>query len=329
MTLVRTYQQLSTFDSALQSNYDIPFVSPIPLLYGTGSPSSSPPRKRRSPLMATLSRTLSPSKSRQMSSLLQAQVESIQDEHAVSATQDYLLTPPLSQLSAYLSKLAKVTAIREGKEWIKFFSLKHAEDSKSDRVERRVKKMRSDPVTTHSVDKGAKNASRSDAELQRTMTVTMEDGESELAEMAALSWQLAGDDEAKPVQPPEDVKSNADPDLKRNNSGISVDIVDENVKEDASPPEPSASQKEAARPISTESKARVVFPSTVIKLKATGRSTKISVSDFDILSVLGKGCAGKVMLVRYKPSSGLYAMKAIHKRKEDPATTIKLAKLWI
>src|SRR5690349_149372 len=33
-----------------------------------------------------------------------------------------------------------------------------------------------------------------------------------------------------------------------------------------------------------------------------------------MLRVLGKGCAGKVLLVRHKPSNSLYALKAITKR---------------
>ncbi|KAJ3774106.1 hypothetical protein FB446DRAFT_730135 [Lentinula raphanica] len=41
---------------------------------------------------------------------------------------------------------------------------------------------------------------------------------------------------------------------------------------------------------------------------------KVCVDDFEMLRVLGKGCAGKVLLVRHKATSGLYAMKAITKR---------------
>ncbi|THH18633.1 hypothetical protein EW146_g2400 [Bondarzewia mesenterica] len=41
---------------------------------------------------------------------------------------------------------------------------------------------------------------------------------------------------------------------------------------------------------------------------------KVQVSDFEMMRVLGKGCAGKVLLVRYKSSSDLYALKAITKR---------------
>ncbi|KAF5345175.1 hypothetical protein D9758_009685 [Tetrapyrgos nigripes] len=41
---------------------------------------------------------------------------------------------------------------------------------------------------------------------------------------------------------------------------------------------------------------------------------KVSINDFEMLKVLGKGCAGKVLLVRHKATSDLYAMKAITKR---------------
>ncbi|KAF9235153.1 hypothetical protein BU15DRAFT_89699 [Melanogaster broomeanus] len=41
---------------------------------------------------------------------------------------------------------------------------------------------------------------------------------------------------------------------------------------------------------------------------------KVAVDDFEMMRVLGKGCAGKVLLVRHKMSSDLYALKAITKR---------------
>ncbi|KAJ3875167.1 hypothetical protein F5051DRAFT_414837 [Lentinula edodes] len=41
---------------------------------------------------------------------------------------------------------------------------------------------------------------------------------------------------------------------------------------------------------------------------------KVVVDDFEMLRVLGKGCAGKVLLVRHKATADLYAMKAITKR---------------
>jgi len=44
------------------------------------------------------------------------------------------------------------------------------------------------------------------------------------------------------------------------------------------------------------------------------RSKKVAVDDFEMMRVLGKGCAGKVLLVRHKPTSDLFALKAITKR---------------
>lgn len=41
---------------------------------------------------------------------------------------------------------------------------------------------------------------------------------------------------------------------------------------------------------------------------------KVVINDFEMLRVLGKGCAGKVLLVRHKTSTDLYALKAITKR---------------
>ncbi|KAK7464355.1 hypothetical protein VKT23_006522 [Stygiomarasmius scandens] len=43
-------------------------------------------------------------------------------------------------------------------------------------------------------------------------------------------------------------------------------------------------------------------------------SRKVVVDDFEMLRVLGKGCAGKVLLVKEKRTGNLYAMKAITKR---------------
>lgn len=41
---------------------------------------------------------------------------------------------------------------------------------------------------------------------------------------------------------------------------------------------------------------------------------KVKIEDFEMKRVLGKGCAGKVLLVRHKTNGGYFAMKAIHKR---------------
>ena len=44
------------------------------------------------------------------------------------------------------------------------------------------------------------------------------------------------------------------------------------------------------------------------------RPKPIGIDDFDLMRVLGKGCAGKVLLVRKKDTKEHYALKAITKR---------------
>ena len=59
--------------------------------------------------------------------------------------------------------------------------------------------------------------------------------------------------------------------------------------------------------------ARLILPSQSPTFPSfTAR--KVQVSDFEMIRVLGKGRAGKVLLVRHKSSSLLYALKAITKR---------------
>ncbi|KAG9041974.1 hypothetical protein FS837_011510 [Tulasnella sp. UAMH 9824] len=48
--------------------------------------------------------------------------------------------------------------------------------------------------------------------------------------------------------------------------------------------------------------------------KAPAPQKKVTLEDFEMMRVLGKGCAGKVLLVKYKKSSDLYALKSITKR---------------
>lgn len=50
------------------------------------------------------------------------------------------------------------------------------------------------------------------------------------------------------------------------------------------------------------------------ELKKMKSQRKVQVSDFEMMRVLGKGCAGKVLLVKHRSSSDLFALKAITKR---------------
>ncbi|KAG8805692.1 hypothetical protein FRC17_005381, partial [Serendipita sp. 399] len=50
------------------------------------------------------------------------------------------------------------------------------------------------------------------------------------------------------------------------------------------------------------------------KQKLERKARKVVIDDFEMMRVLGKGCAGKVLLVKHKRSESLYALKAITKR---------------
>jgi hypothetical protein len=75
----------------------------------------------------------------------------------------------------------------------------------------------------------------------------------------------------------------------------------------------SATEDESSVNTSCERRVRKKRSKSAARVKERA-SRKVLVSDFEMMRVLGKGCAGKVLLVRYKSSSDLYALKAITKR---------------
>lgn len=63
---------------------------------------------------------------------------------------------------------------------------------------------------------------------------------------------------------------------------------------------------------SRKKRSKSTDPNASLDKKKSQR--KVVVDDFEMMRVLGKGCAGKVLLVRHKNSSDVYALKAITKR---------------
>ncbi|KAI5120805.1 hypothetical protein M0805_002432 [Coniferiporia weirii] len=62
------------------------------------------------------------------------------------------------------------------------------------------------------------------------------------------------------------------------------------------------------------SRSKFILRSKNKLLKKAKTAKKVVIDDFEMMRVLGKGCAGKVLLVRHKKSQSLYALKAITKR---------------
>lgn len=86
--------------------------------------------------------------------------------------------------------------------------------------------------------------------------------------------------------------------------------------------DPDRSQSTLATPTTSANESSGAKPRKKPRKSDASRSTnkkpkpprKVCIDDFEMLRVLGKGCAGKVLLVRHKPTSDLFALKAITKR---------------
>ena len=82
------------------------------------------------------------------------------------------------------------------------------------------------------------------------------------------------------------------------------------VREETSAPPTSAFRRASRWRTGQKKRAHSVDPNRGLKKQ----SKKVAVDDFEMMRVLGKGCAGKVLLVRHKPTSDLFVLKVITKR---------------
>lgn len=66
------------------------------------------------------------------------------------------------------------------------------------------------------------------------------------------------------------------------------------------------------RPSARKKRFMFADPNKEVQKKKSQR--KVVIDDFEMMRVLGKGCAGKVLLVKHRSTTDLYALKAITKR---------------
>lgn len=90
---------------------------------------------------------------------------------------------------------------------------------------------------------------------------------------------------------------------------IQINAVNKPLPKISSPPTPLPS----LAPPPTPSPATCIIPATTTTTTAT-TSSEMTLADYDLLKVLGKGCMGKVLLVRSKRNERLYALKSIKKK---------------
>ncbi|KAE8265949.1 hypothetical protein A4X09_0g6395 [Tilletia walkeri] len=92
--------------------------------------------------------------------------------------------------------------------------------------------------------------------------------------------------------------------------------VDAAVADPTTPTDPTESTMVDTSTESIDDERRTAGDDDVVakKKSRTSPKKKATVDDFEMIRVLGKGCAGKVLLVRHHESNRLFAMKSIHKR---------------
>ncbi|OJA13142.1 hypothetical protein AZE42_03651 [Rhizopogon vesiculosus] len=342
------------------------------------------PIKRKSTFLNTLSRFASPSNKVARTVSTRIASASSNSNAVVSHTHD--IGDPFTEagtlgsggnmitsLAAYLTTIANETAFRQARAWKRFVRVR-TDDLESVRVERAIKRVRSDlaahvsPKVTNDVSSdnvsdievdgfdGAANEvslndlskndlreegikeeeedtestpvgdegqtpALEDPPVSGTNAGTVEDGAvvEEAVVPAPIETDLAsinGVDEEEPIvsTPVADIHASriprshsADPDKA---SRLSRAYTSSTLQDGTS------SQTGDDSSISTNTgrrnkRSKSTDPNKELKKRS---KRKVVIDDFEMMRVLGKGCAGKVLLVRHKTSSDLYALKAITKR---------------
>ena len=398
LTLSRTAREIIELDHKLHDAYPTVTRPSLPI-----DASVLPqPAKRKSAILNTLSRLASPaskstgarnnaspsvttSPGSPVPSTLPTPIVSPKAEIAdpffddmgtVTVSASNSANPTITGLAAYLTTLSNDQVFRQARPWKRFVRVR-TDDLESVRVERAIKRVRSDiaahmsspstvNVTMHnsSVVHDAKRAAAGETHEQdvswmqdRDPTPSLVNSEDipglplddtfspSASASSVIEIEVSDNGSiAQPTSPPspspavdplppadqveDDVPSppvtpehpsriprsqSADPDKAARLSRVytkSANSVGVSGTETASA-SASATEDDSSVNTSRERRVRKKRSKSAIKERI---SRKVQVSDFEMMRVLGKGCAGKVLLVRYKSSADLYALKAITKR---------------
>lgn len=319
------------------------------------------PPKRKSTFLNTLSRLASPTthRSRAPSSRHTSNVggppATATDSHDPfttfsPSTIDAALPPPSTTstaVAAYLTTISNLPSVRQTRVWKRFIRVR-TDDLESVRVERAIKRVRSDLAAHVGSTKGEKE-NRPSVEVGKNLSQVEALGLEENKEKMEEVPSSAGSPDAIVVGTGSSASSLPPPPPPQPQPVSAVASVKD---EDEEPPTPHAPEAPVARvrSLSADAEKRIsrAFTSSDIggmssqpetgdessasatdnrraarkkrslstdpnrQLKKSQR--KVGINDFEMMRVLGKGCAGKVLLVRHKSSSDLYALKAITKR---------------
>ncbi|PWN23392.1 hypothetical protein BCV69DRAFT_276084 [Microstroma glucosiphilum] len=385
LTLQRSVEDIMELDMKLRQagNVSLPKLpklllsSNVPSIPASPSPSHGGSRR----LLQTISRTLSPGSPRHRTTLKQITkslasgppTTSTAPSTATAATGTDGTAPPVpvpesssaqspapedtvvangkitSGLVNYFTTLSNLPTIKTAKPW-KEFTRVRTDDLESQRVERRVHRVRSDlashsksavaPTNVNVGGEGGRRADESQSDIGedwagRGTEDERENGSTSGRSGSRQSWNAghamaltrtasgrssAGEEEvgtsgaaaAKKASPhfaniPEESEKEKEAVASSQQQHLTTETSQTNTSGDSSWADGSAEGNKAEGAPAKKSPNRR-------RKSDRSRSDKVTVDDFEMIRVLGKGCAGKVLLVRHKPTTGLFAMKSIHKR---------------
>lgn len=313
LTLIRSANDITDMDTKIRESNPISSLPALPTL-----PTSSTPQLSGRKFFQTISRTLSPgaSKSRATFSNLAGEptwpAPGANGFDAASPPPSAPLSPQpeemsklashstTTQLATYFTALANNPAAREHKAWKRFVRV-GADDFQSVRVERRVRKVRSD-LAEHVKSSVA----------PRNTNVGVAPAQSDLEDGNPTEDDLDLDSAGRLSRATATSRSGSlDTASSDRRGGLADDSRSTNTNIEMIPEEQNAQDSEEAN---TEKEVDAAKTNRGRSQHRRKGSNKVTVDDFEMIRVLGKGCAGKVLLVRHTSSRGLYAMKSIHKR---------------
>ncbi|KAG6811458.1 hypothetical protein H0H92_007281 [Tricholoma furcatifolium] len=390
LTLTRTVKEMVELDRKLRESHPGARIPDFPIDMQS---QPSPPPKRKSNFLNTLSRLASPASSKTNRRLNNASVNpstlptpltspsgEFSDPFTPSNATSLEVATPVAPsanstgLASYLTTISNTPVLRGSRVWKRFVRVR-TDDLESVRTERAIKRVRSD-LAAHvgnltkekeNVHQGAAKAqsilasseTRSILEEQDNNATEAHQGVDQAQSIKALDISHAEATQSDDVTEGLPIETPLSSDLPEADT---VQPVGDAVVGDAEaitvPPE------EVSTPVASEAPARIprshsadfdknrmsrVFASSTpsrdgassqtgdessasttggsarrSKRKKRSRSTmpkqpkksqrKVVIDDFEMMRVLGKGCAGKVLLVRHKATTELYALKAITKR---------------
>ncbi|KAG6841578.1 hypothetical protein C0991_009613 [Blastosporella zonata] len=390
LTLTRTVKEIVELDRKLQETCPGVKVPTFPIEMQS---LPTPPPKRKSNFLNTLSRLASPASAKTNRRFNNASISPLNLPTPLSSPSGELLDPfttfsataleaatPVSasanstRLASYFTTISNTAGLRNARVWKRFVRVR-TDDLESVRVERAIKRVRSD-LAAHvgGLTKEKENLYKGSVKAESIVTPS-ETG-------SVLEEQVNGSEARQVVDQAQSIKEVDMTPAEDTESALPTTIVTDDAPADTPPPsdlpEPDAVQpveygieavpapiEEVSTPVVAEAPARIprshsvdfdksrmsrTFASSTPSrdgassqtgdessaASTTGGSArrsqrkkraqsqmpkeprksqrKVVIDDFEMMRVLGKGCAGKVLLVRQKTTSELYALKAITKR---------------